>query len=172
MKRIAIFIALTTLFVACGTGEQKTIIISPTPMTSDDIIADTIIYSVLIRNFEPSDTWASQRLQYVKSDTLINRIFESVYKGENTAYDYYTNKPLTPDEIKEIEKTEGFSRDLIQELQFEEIWFTAKDVSWFHKEVLSVNMGYGVFNQDGSQRGLKPVFRIRFDTKHPLPTAK
>jgi hypothetical protein len=172
MKQVAIFIVLTALFVACGTGEQKTIIISSTPLASDDIIADTIIYSVLIRNFEPSDTWASQRLQYVKPDTLINRIFESIYKGTNTAYDYYTNKPLTLDEIKEIETTEGFSRDLIQELQFEEIWFTAKDATWFHKEVLSVNMGYAVFNQDGSQRGLKPVFRIRFTPEHPLPTAK
>ncbi|MGQ1948129.1 hypothetical protein ACT3CD_13620 [Geofilum sp. OHC36d9] len=172
MKRVAIFIAAVALLAACGTKEQKTIIISPTPLDSGDIIADTIIYSVLIRNFEPSDTWTSQRLQYVKPDTLINRIFESVYKGINTAYDYYTNKPLTLDEIKKIEATEGFSRDLIQELQFKEIWFTAKDATWFHKEVLSVNMGYGIFNQDGSQRGLKPVFRIRFAPKHPLPTAE
>ena len=108
-------------------------------------------------------------MRYTQSDKIISTIFEKAYEGKFKVYDYYTNSPLSIEQIKKLESSEDFSRDLIQELQFEEVWFMNDQVDWFHKEVLSINLGYAVYNSDGTQRGLKPVFSFRFDQNPTHP---
>ncbi len=171
MKQSIILTLLIYLFVSgCNEAHEQTIIVhSPLKIKSEDVIADTIIYSVIIRNFDKDDTWAEERLRYTQSDKIISTIFEKAYEGKFQVYDYYTNSPLSIEQIKKLESSEDFSRDLIQELQFEEVWFMNDQVDWFHKEVLSINMGYAVYNSDGTQRGLKPVFRFRFDQNPTHP---
>ncbi len=165
MKQCILITLLIYLFVTgCNKTSERTIIVnSLLEIRAENIIADTIIYSVIIRNFDKNDTWAEERLKYTQADKIISTIFDKVYEGKIQAYDYFTNSPLSIEQIKKLENFEDFSRDLIQELQFEEIWFMNDQVDWFHKEVLSINMGYAVYNSDGTQRGLKPVFRFRFD---------
>ncbi|HLW07271.1 MAG TPA: hypothetical protein VKY45_06885 [Marinilabiliaceae bacterium] len=174
MKQIISIIPLIYLFVSgCNKTSERTIIIhSPLEISTENIIADTIIYSVIIRNFDKNDTWAEERLKYTQADKIISTIFDNAYEGKFQVFDYYTNTPLSIEQIKSLESSEEFSRDLIQELQFEEIWFMNDQVDWFHKEVLSINMGYAVYNSDGTQRGLKPVFRFRFDQNPTHPQIK
>ena len=171
MKQSIIITLLIYLFVSgCNEAHERTVFVhSPFEISSKDVIADTIIYSVIIRNFDKDDTWAEERLRYTQADKIISTIFEKAYESKFQVYDYYTNSPLSIEQIKKLESSEDFSRDLIQELQFEEVWFMNDQVDWFHKEVLSINMGYAVYNSDGTQRGLKPVFRFRFDQSPTHP---
>ncbi len=171
MKQCILITLLIYLFVTgCNKTSERTIIVnSPIEISAENIIADTIIYSVIIRNFDKNDTWTEERLKNTQADKIISTVFEKVYEGKFKVYDYYTNSPLSIEQIKKLESSEDFSRDLIQELQFEEVWFMNDQVDWFHKEVLSINMGYAVYNSDGTQRGLKPVFRFRFDQNPTHP---
>lgn len=171
MKQCILITLLIYLFISgCNKTSERTIIVnSPIEISAENIIADTIIYSVIIRNFDKNDTWTEERLKNTQADKIISTVFEKVYEGKFKVYDYYTNSPLSIEQIKKLESSEDFSRDLIQELQFEEIWFMNDQVDWFHKEVLSINMGYAVYNSDGTQRGLKPVFRFRFDQNPTHP---
>lgn len=161
-------IAFTLILSSCGkksSEEQKLIIHSNHPATEQNIIADTIIYSVFIRNFDESDMWANERLKHVQANKLIETIFENVYNKKLKVYDYFTKELLSLEQVKALEESPGYSRDLIQELQFEELWLMDEELNWFHKEVLAITVGYAVFNTDGTQRGLKPVFKIHFNQK-------
>lgn len=171
-QNIVIILTLYLLTSGCSKPNESssTILVnSPLQISKENIIADTIIYSVIIRNFDESDLWAEERLKYTQADKIISTVFDKAYEGKIQVYDYFTNKPLSIEEIKNLDNSEEFSREDIQELQFQEIWFMDSQVGWFHKEVLSINMGYAIYDSDGTQRGLKPVFRFRFDQNPTHP---
>lgn len=127
------------------------------------LMADTIIYDVIIHNTNPDDLWTEETLQYLRHEALIDSLFELVYQQKVLAYDYFEKKPLKIKEIKKIENEEGFSRDNIGKIQFTERWYFDSANQRFKKEVLSVVLGYDLINSDGTLRGHKPVFKINLN---------
>ncbi len=145
------------------TQTTRTLVHSDQTLSFDDIIADTIIYSVKIYNAHPEDEWESWKLRNMNRFEFINEVFNRVYSGEIKAYDYFNDVLLTIDNIKKIEQEADYSRAKIEELQFEEIWFFSGDKKHFHKEVLSIVLAYGVYNEYGVHLGLKPVFKVKLN---------
>jgi hypothetical protein len=124
------------------------------------IVADTIIYDVIIQNPNPEDQWTSECLKDFKHSDLIDSVFSLVYSGKLAAYDFFSKKSLAVNEIKSMESEDGYSRDKIGKIQFTERWYFDKPSQQLQKEVLSMVFGYELFNQERTLRGYKPIFKV------------
>lgn len=124
------------------------------------LVADTIIYDVVIRNTNPSDSWGEQSLGKLNHAKLIDSLFALVYEKKATAYDYFSNEKMSLKQIEAMEKEEGFSRDRIGKIQFTEAWYFNKKAKTLHKEVISVALGHELYSDSGEFRGYKPVFKL------------
>jgi hypothetical protein len=159
IKPLLLLTTFVALITSCSKHEKNQF--DNNTLSNTYLIADTIIYPVRIKNLDSTDTWADERLQHLKHQKLVDGIFQSVYSGKSTAYTYMSNKPLTINQLKELEASETFSRNRVAELQFEEAWWFNPDQSIFKKQVLSVLIAYEVYNEDGTLRGLKAAFYIK-----------
>jgi len=163
--RLTIIILIAFFMLLPGCNPNKDSNRQPEKIAHTDsffgqIVADTIIYDVIIHNTNPEDEWTEQTLQYLKHRTLIDSIFELVYNKEAIAYDFFEKTPLKIKDIKKIEEEPGFSRDKIGKIQFTEKWYFDASSVQMQKEVLSIVLGYDLMNSDGTLRGHKPVFKL------------
>jgi len=132
------------------------------PSSNDQLTlwADTIIYEVLVSNPDSLDEWETAKLKNVKQSQIIDDLFAMVYSGEKKAYDYYTHRPLSTDEVKAIEEDQRFSRKKVGKLQFTETWyFDKKNQKWI-KKIHSVLLAYELYDDSNNLRGYKAAFVI------------
>jgi hypothetical protein len=164
MKAAALFIFLfVTLSFGCThkpTIESK----YPSKIRVDSlygtVVADSIIYDVIIHNPNPEDPSTTEYIKDFNQKSLIDSLFDLVYSEKDTAYDLFTNEVLKVIDLKKMESDSGYSREHIGKIQFTERWFFDKSSKQFKKEVLSLVLGYEIMNQDSTLRGYKPVFKI------------
>jgi hypothetical protein len=128
--------------------------------TSGIMIADTIVYDVIINNPNPHDTWTEKCLRNLKKEQFVDLLFESVYKNQAIAHDLFTDKIITPEELKDLERRKEFNRNKIGKIQFTESWFYNDSLSLMSKKVISFTLGYEIFDESGNLIGHKPVFKI------------
>lgn len=124
------------------------------------LFADTIIYEVLVKNPNPLDSWAEERLQYLSKRSLIDSLFDAVYKKELIAYDFFEETPLSIRDVEKIEQQFDNSRELIGKMQFTERWYYNPQTFHMEKEVLSIALGYENHTSSGEMIGYKPVFKL------------
>lgn len=161
-NKLNILIVLLLLNGACRKPEIPADVKNG-PVTADSalglVVADTIIYDVLIHNPNPDDAWAAHCLKGLNHRLLIDNIFEMVYAGKISAYNHETREKLTPKQVEKIESAAGFSRDNIGMIQFMEVWYLNPVKITVTKEVLSMVLGYNYFAPDG-ERFHKALFRV------------
>lgn len=131
-----------------------------------EVIADTIIYDVLLKNPNPTDEWANYCLQSLDLDQLVDYIFEGVYKKQLKPIEFFSDQDLDIKDIKLLEKEEEFSRDKIARAQFEEIWYYNKNKHIMQKHVHSIMLAYEVYNNKGEIKGYKPAFKVYLNHRH------
>lgn len=162
IKSIILLFALVTVF-ACNKKE--------TPMVSENInienqsfmvIADTIITDVVIKNPDNNE-WTSFCLRNLDKETLVNELFDLVYSGKLTPYNFFTDEILSIDELKETENDPEYSRENIAKVQFEESWNLDSENHKMIKKVHSIMLAIELYNSDGSVKGYKPIFKIYFN---------
>lgn len=124
-------------------------------------MADSISYGVVIKNRDPEDAWQKKWLGTLDREEFIDFLFDAVYSGKLQPYDYFTDEPLPPGAIRDLEKTKAFDRERIGKIQFEERWYFDQQQLSMVKEVYSVMLAYEVYRKDGSFRGYKPAFKVR-----------
>jgi hypothetical protein len=127
------------------------------------VVADTIIYDVIIRNSNPDDTWAAHCLKGLNHSMLIDSVFEMVYSGRMAAFNHETGEKLTPKQVGKIESEEGFSRDNISMIQFKEVWYLNPGETAVTKKVLSMVLGYDFYTTKGDLIGHKALFRVEMN---------
>ena len=130
---------------------------------SGSIIADTIIYDVIIKNPNPDDLWTSECLNKFYHSTLMDSLFHLVYTKQAVAYDLYSNKPLKVKDVKRMESEADFQRNQIGKIQFTERWYFDVSTQQFQKEVISITLGHELYNEEGSVRGYKPVYKLKLN---------
>ncbi|MBI9062647.1 MAG: hypothetical protein JEZ14_11735 [Marinilabiliaceae bacterium] len=135
-----------------------------------ELLADSITYTVVVKNRDTLDTWADQRLSGLNHKKLVNDLFDAVYEHEATPYDYYTHQPLTISDIKRLEKKDDFTRDRVGQLQFCEAWYMNAETHQMHKQIHSVLIAYEYLNSNGELRGYKAAFYIKMDTNQDSPS--
>jgi hypothetical protein len=124
------------------------------------LIADTIIYDVIIKNPNPDDIWTEQCLGYLRRDEFVNQLFEAVYNKRADAYDYITGAKMSPRDLRKFEKTEDFGRDKVGKIQFAEVWYFNDAKLTMEKRILYMVLGYEVKGDNSEVIGYKPVFRV------------
>jgi Gliding motility associated protein GldN len=159
MKKIGIFAGFLIL-AAIITLSCKNNSSTENDNLNFETVADTITYDVIIKNTEKIDPMTDEFLRYLNKTKLIDGIFTSIYSGKLEAYNYFSGKKITVDELKEIENSESYSREDIGKIQFAETWFYSADNSVFKKKVVSMTLGLEQFNDDGTLRGYIPLFKV------------
>ncbi len=127
------------------------------------MVADTIIYDVIIKNPNPDDDWTDKCLRNLKKEQLVDILFESVYKKQATAHDLFTDEIISPVKLKGLERKKEFSRSKIGKMQFTESWYYSDSLQALSKKVISVSLGYEILDERGSLIGYKPAFKIYFN---------
>ncbi|PXX96785.1 hypothetical protein DF185_19260 [Marinifilum breve] len=131
---------------------------SPTN-TEGELLADPIIYEVIVKNPNPDDEWLNECLENTNSSYLIEQVLKEVKAGNLKAYDYYDNHELSISEIKQIIKENDLS-ERTGKIQFEENWYWDKDQLELRKEVKKLMFGFEIFDTTGKLRGYKASFVI------------
>ncbi len=125
------------------------------------VLADTITYDVTVYNLNPEDIYNARFLKNIQPEKLINAVFDAIYSGKMKAYDIFTNKELSIEKVKEIEKTKGFSRSKVGKIQFTECWQMDPGSLSIHKKVIAMAFGYAhIDNTEGVIAYDKPLFRV------------
>jgi len=125
------------------------------------VLADTIITDVVIKN-PTEDEWTDYTLRHLDKKTLVDQIFDAVYKKQLIPYDFFNNTELTIDQVKEIESDPDFSRDKIGKVQFEEKWYYDTKNNTMIKKVHSIMLAFELYNAEGEVKGYKPAFKVYF----------
>jgi hypothetical protein len=133
---------------------------SPDTEISGTLIADTIIYDVVIKITNPNNDWENQRLKHVNHSAFVDSLFNLVYNKKIIAYDVFENKPLSVKQVKSIEEQDDYSRDRIGKIQFAEKWYFDSSSNELNKQILSIALGYETLNELGEVRAYKPVFKL------------
>ena len=162
MKTI-VYSFLIVLSFSCTSKPSASSKGSTTPSeaeVSGNLVADTIIYDVVIRSTNPDNIWENERLQYLNHTALIDSLFDLVYNKEIIAFDVFENKALSISQVKSLEKRADYARDRIGKIQFTEKWYFNSNNPQLQKEIISVALGYETYNEQGEVRAYKPVFKL------------
>ena len=128
-------------------------------------VANGITYDVVVRNPNHYDTWTTTCLEGLDRNSFINDIFRAVYEGKLKAIDYATEKEMSKDKVRELEKEIHAMRNRIAKIQFTENWYLDTTNMTMQKQVRSMVFGYEIYGDSGVVRGYRPVFRINLNTK-------
>jgi hypothetical protein len=150
------------LVQSCKTPAGQNNILLSADSSFGNILADTIIYDVVIQNPNPDDTWTSHCLSGLKRKQMVDHIFDMIYSEKLVAFDHLTHEKLTPKQVRKIESTEGFSRDQISMIQFTEAWYMREDTPEITKRVLSMVLGYNFDTPEG-ERFYKALFKVELN---------
>ncbi|UCH14794.1 MAG: hypothetical protein JSV22_02235 [Bacteroidales bacterium] len=155
-------------FISCKESRQESSeYIETEKFVSDslakNLIADTIIYEVIIKNPNPDDKWTEKCLEGFDKNSFVDQLFNAVYDKQATAYDFFTGSEITPRGLKKIERSKDFSREKIGKIQFSESWYYDSLNIKMEKRIISMVLGYELHGDDGEIIGYKPVFKINMD---------
>jgi hypothetical protein len=169
MRTIPLFVTIVVVSVmtACSCRQEPASIqVNTTEVIIDSLklknYADTIVCDMVVKNPDKEDIWMEECLSRLNRKALIDSIFEDVYSGKLSAYDFNTHKLLTKKAIKKLEELPGYSRDIVGKFQFREAWFYDKQQHSFIKKVHSIIFGYETYGDSGFVKGYKPLFKVEF----------
>ena len=124
------------------------------------LIANPIIYDVLVKNPDLEDSWASEKLKTFRKDEFVNIVFEAIYNGKVKVYNYHTGDEMTLKEIRALENSKEFDRSKIGKIQFEEDWYFNEEKFILTKRIKSILLAYEVIDQFGEVGSYKAAFLI------------
>ncbi len=128
-------------------------------------VAQQITYDVVVKNNNPYDTWTTSCLQGFDRNDFVDEIFKSIYNGKLKAVDYATDKELSVNKVRELEKEILKIRNRIAKIQFTEDWYLDTTGLTMQKQVHSMVLGYEIYNDSGQVRGYRPAFKINLNTR-------
>ncbi len=148
---------LTAVLFSCKQTDDKKIL-----SEEKILVAENIIYDVVIKIPDPDDPWEVEKLDGYQGSRMISELFNAVYTEKIQAYDYHTGKKLSPDEVRMAELEPGFDRNNIGKIQFTENWYYNPASMQIEKEIVSVVLGYENREIDGTLIGYEAAFKLNF----------
>ncbi|HCT30374.1 MAG TPA: hypothetical protein DIW31_06495 [Bacteroidales bacterium] len=148
--------------VACNTkkpSENK----ANNSVEETKVLTDNLVYGIATRPSENADSSELVEFGTFLQKDLINFIFDEIYAGKLQAYDFFTDKELSIDDIKLIEKTEGFDRKKVGKVQFNEQWLVDKNGGLI-KRVNSMTFGIEHYSSQGTFLNYNALFSVKFKT--------
>ncbi|MFN2313217.1 MAG: hypothetical protein ABR531_02080 [Bacteroidales bacterium] len=123
------------------------------------LIASDIVTEVIIKPDPDGDPWEIEKVAGYKGDQLVVNIFDRIYDGTLTVYDYHSGEALSADDVKEIEREFSDDRTRIGKLSFTEDWYYNPAENSLHKRAKSITFGYELYNNLGIVYAYKAAFR-------------
>jgi len=166
--RLLIIILIIACITACKqqnskpsvTGKAKTL--KDTTLLNFQSIAESIRYDVIIKNPDTDDEWTETCLKGLDREKLVNEVYKAIYAGKVKAYDYYTDEPMSVNQVKEIEKQAESDGAEIAKVQFLEDWFFDPVTFNFYKKVHFIMLAYEILDENGNARNYKAAFYVPF----------
>jgi hypothetical protein len=156
-------ILLITILItnACQENEKQATSFPVNNWNEASFWADTIIYEVLIQNPDTLNNWENTKLKRVKTQKIVDDLFELIYNKEKVAYNYYTHKPMSINQIKKLEEDDEFSRKRVGKLQFTETWKYNKNTGKVQKKIHHILLAYEIYDSSNNLRGYKAAFYLK-----------
>jgi len=154
---------LATVLVSCGTDKSSEVksSINKTDSEQVNVLTDSLVYGIVTHIGENVDPYENEEFKSFLQDKLISNIFEQLYAGKLKAYDFLTNNELSIDDIREIEKKDGFNRSKVGKVQFNEQWYFDNN-GVLNKRVNSMTFGVESYSNQGNFTGYNALFKIKF----------
>lgn len=124
------------------------------------IVADSVLYDVIIRAMDKDDNWENERLKSLNQELFINYIFDNLYKEKLFAFDYITGERLSIKDIKKLEKSEGFLRSRISKIEFNEQW-SIDSLGTLNKRINEMSFGIESYSSQGTFKGHLALFKVK-----------
>ena len=155
--------------------DTQTVFIPTIPDSNAILVADSIAYSVVIKNPDPQNLYKAKVLSKVYRKKLINLILQNIYNHRLTAYSYFDwfynqHIPFTADSVRKMINAIGIDR--IGKIEFVERWYYDPQKNVFYKQVLEMSLGYERYTEDGRVKNYGAVFKISFDPRFNKNIAK
>ncbi len=157
-KIIAIFLGLVILF-SCGNENEKehkievrkgNFYMNELDSTNAVVLADTIRYSVTIKNPNPNDFWTEMDIRRMDELALANMIFNAIYNKRLVAYEFFEGTKMSIKDVRKLEKK--YPRTQIGRMQFEEEWYFDEKNLRFGKKIKSIMLAYEILSPEGDAR--------------------
>jgi hypothetical protein len=127
------------------------------------LIAGDVVTEVIIKPDPEGDPWETEKVTGYRGADFVDSIFERIYDGTLTAYDYHSGEALSPDDVRKTEDDFGGDRTLIGKLSFIEDWYYFPSANSLQKRVKSVTFGYELYNNLGKVYAYRAAFRADLD---------
>ncbi len=163
MRKTVILLLAVTLITSCnerGGGKKGTVTPGTESIPVDAVlIATDIVTEVIVRPDPDGDPWEIEKVSGWQGEALITNIFDRIYDGTLTVFDYHSDEPLSQDDVKEIEAEFSNDRTRIGKLSFTEDWYYDPGANRLHKRAKSVTFGYELYNNLGKVYAYRAAFR-------------
>ena len=166
MRKISLLIiGLAIAFISCNNEKESVNKVSEKSINLDGalVLTDSLIYSIATHPSENKDSSELAGFNLFLQKKLIDYIFKQIYSEKLKAYDFFSEKELSVNEVKEIEKTEGFNRSEVGKVQFNEQWLIDNN-GMLIKRVKSMTLGIEHYSNQGTFLNYNALFTIKFNT--------
>jgi hypothetical protein len=123
------------------------------------LIAGDVVTEVIIKPDPEGDPWETEKVAGYRGADFVDNIFERIYAGTITVYDYHSGEALSADDVRKIEDDFGGDRSLIGKLSFTEDWYYFPSANMLQKRAKSVTFGYELYNNLGKVYAYRAAFR-------------
>ncbi len=165
IKTLWLIIFLLYSFTSCKNTTKSGSPITANALPSDSssliVVARNFITDVIVKPDTTGDPWEAEKVKGYNGRQFFTRLFEDIYNNKLTAFDCLTGKPMSPGEVKKIEKEFGNDRSKIGKIQFTEDWFWDTQTSKFRKVIKSISFGYETAPETGLPVRYNPLFQIK-----------
>ena len=125
----------------------------------------TIVYNVYLKPIVDSgvELEAEESLANFNREAFVDSLFQSVYYHKARITNFLGDS-LSIEDVKTLEiEDPNYSRDKLAGVQFTEEWFLNPATRHLEKKVISMLVGYEVYDQNGDYCALRPGLVIHFD---------
>jgi len=171
MRKIVLLMILAVLTASCrergsdkrGTepaeSQESSLPAGADLPTGTVLIASDIVTEVIIRPDPDGDPWEIEKVAGYEGEPLVVNIFNRIYDGTLTVYDYHSGEALSADDVKVIESEFSDDRNRIGKLSFTEDWYYNPSANSLYKKAKSVTFGYELYNNLGKVYAYRAAFR-------------
>jgi hypothetical protein len=127
------------------------------------VVARDIITEVIVKQDSLGDPWEFEKVKNYNGGKMFSKLFENISDKKVTVYNNLTGDPLSPDEVKKIEKEIGSDLSRIAKLQFQEDWYFDPVSNKIIKKLKSASFGYMSLKEETGPVRYKALFKLKIE---------
>lgn len=105
-------------------------------------VAKDIITEVIVKPDSLGDPWEVEKVKNYNGREMFVKLFENISNKKVTVYNCLNGDPLSPEDVRKMEKEIGSDLSRIAKIQFLEDWYFNPSTNKIIKKLTSVSFGY------------------------------